>query len=132
MRRFLSLFKYMYSKSESFLMAAITYTECQAWAQILRSTFLKLILWRVNMSIEKNIHNILLGMTVPTNIIIYFCSKIKTVGGRSLLTKTRTIFITIHGFEFSYISRIHVSVTFSYYYSFCNIPEFGNNLQFKP
>ena len=33
-----------------------------------------------------------LSMTVSTNIIIYFITKIKTVGGRSLLTKTQTIF----------------------------------------
>ena len=47
------------------------------------------------------------------HIIIYFFSKIKTVGGRSFLTKTRTIFITIHSFAFSYNSKIKISVTFS-------------------
>ena len=75
------------------------------------------------MSIVKTIHNIFLRMTVSTNIIIYLFSKIKNVGGRSFLTKTRTIFITIHSLAFSYISRIQVSVTFSNIVTFHSLGE---------
>ena len=46
------------------------------------------------MSIAKNIHNILLSMTVSKDIIIYLFSKIKTVESRSLLTKSE-IFFTV-------------------------------------
>ena len=49
-------------------------------------------------------------MTVLTNIIIYLFSKIKTVGGRSCLTKTRTIFIAVHSFAYSYTYITHSSI----------------------
>ena len=62
------------------------------------------------MPIKKSIPNIFLSMTISTNIIIYFVSKIKTVGGRSILTKNCAISETKHGFAFIYISRIRVSV----------------------
>ena len=61
--------------------------------------------------LKKTISKICLSMTASTNIIIYFFTKIKTVGGRSL-KKKRTIFISKQSFAFSYISRIQVSVTF--------------------
>ena len=61
----------------------ITDTECQAMAQMLRSLFLELILLQVQMPIEKSIPNFFLSMTVSNNIINYFLSKIKTVGGRT-------------------------------------------------
>ena len=60
----------------------ITDTECQVWAQMSRSTFLKLILWRRQISIEKIITNIVLSMTASTNIIFYFYSKIRIMEGR--------------------------------------------------
>ena len=91
----------------------ITDIECQVMAQMLRSTFLELILWRVQTSIEKTIPNIFLSMMESPNIIIYFYSKIRPLIGRSVLIKTRTIFITILSFAFLYISQNQVSVTFS-------------------
>ena len=60
---------------------------------------------------KKNIATIFLNMTRSTNIIMYSFSKI-TVRGYAFFIKTSTIFITIHGFAFSYISRIQVSITF--------------------
>ena len=71
-------------------------------------------------------------MAVSTNIITYLFSKTKNTRGRSFVTKTRTIFITMHNFAFSYISRIQVSVTFRNKYGFGNIPDCRNNQQFKP
>ena len=62
------------ASSKSYLWP-ITDTECQVWTQILRSTFLKLIPWRLQMSIEKTIPNTFLIMTVSTSIIIYLFSK---------------------------------------------------------
>ena len=84
------------------------------------------------MSIEKNIHNILLSMTVSKDIIIYLFSKIKTVESRSLLTKIHCIFITMHGFAFCTYHGFKFLSRFCNNYSFSNIPELGNNHQFKP
>ena len=61
---------------------------------------------------KKNIATIFLNMTRSTNIIMYSFSKIITVRGYEFLIKTSTIFITIYGFAFSYISQIQVSITF--------------------
>ena len=47
-------------------------------------------------------------MTVSTNIIIYLFSKFKTVGGRSLLSKIRTIFITKHDLAYTNSDFCHV------------------------
>ena len=47
----------------------------KVWAHILKSSFLELILWRVQMSITKNISHIYLSMTRTTNILIYIFSK---------------------------------------------------------
>ena len=46
-----------------------------------------------------------------THIIIYFFSKVNTVagGGDAFLIKTFSIFITMHGFAFLNISRIHLN-----------------------
>ena len=77
------------------------------------------------MSIEKTIPNIFLSMTASTNIIIYFFSKIKTIRGCSFLTMQCTVlhFRTYHEIKFLYC--------FYNKYGFCNIPEFGNNQQFR-
>ena len=76
---------------------------------MLRSTFLELILWRVQISIEKTTSNIFLSMTASTNIIIYFYSNIKTVRERSL--KNKNIFIPwMHSFSFSYLSLDYLRV----------------------
>ena len=97
--------KCRYSKFKTFSMA-------HNWHLVLRLAFLELILWRVQMSIEKTISNMFLSMTVSTNII-YLFSKIRTIGSRSFLTEIRTVFIKIHSFSFSYTSRIQISFTFS-------------------
>ena len=55
---------------------------------------------------KKYISTIFLNMTRSTNIFMYSFSKIITVRGYAFIIKTSTIFITIHGFHFSYISRI--------------------------
>ena len=57
-------------------------------------------------------NNIILSMTVSTNIIYYLFSKIKTVGGCYFLMKTCTIFITIHGFAFSFCQVFVTNVAF--------------------
>ena len=84
---------------------------------------------------KKPIPNILLSMTISTNIIIYLFSNLKNVRGHSFLTKTRAIFITKHGFAFSYISRIHVSVAILYqnlkthFHTFMFLQEFNIEMQ---
>ena len=75
-----------------------------------KTTFLELFLWRVKIT-KKNIATIFLNMTRSTNIIMHSFSKIITVRGYAFLIKTRTICITKHGFAFSYISRIQVSIS---------------------
>ena len=49
----------------------ITDTECQLWEQMLKSIFLKLFLWLVQMSL-KNIATIFLNIARSTNIIYLF------------------------------------------------------------
>ena len=79
---------------------------------------------------KKTIPNILLSMTISTNIIIYLFSKLKNVRGYSFLTKTRGSFIAKHGFAFLYISRIHVSVAISdnktNFHTFMFLQEFNH------
>ena len=65
-------------------------------------------------------------------LFIYLFSKIKTVGGRSFLTKTCTILITIHSLQFHTYHKFKFLSRFHNNYGFCNIPELGNNQQFKP
>ena len=55
---------------------------CQVWAHMLRSTFLKLVLWRVQMWIIKTISNIL-NHEENTNLLFYIFYKIKIVEGLS-------------------------------------------------
>ena len=64
------------------------------------------------MSIEKTIQNIFLSIMVSTNIIIYFFSEIKTVGGYAFLTKIIISFYNNAQF------CIFVHITNS---SFCNV-----------
>ena len=59
---------------------------------------------------KKNVAKNFLNMTRYTNFNMYLFSKIKTVVGSGFLMKSHTIFITMHGFAFSYISRIQVHV----------------------
>ena len=54
-----------------------------------------------------------LSTTSSSNNIIYFYSKSKLLEVVHFLPETRTIFITMHSFAFSNISRIQVSVTLS-------------------
>ena len=61
---------------------------------------------------KTNMATIFLSLTRSTNIILYLFYKIITLRDYAFLIKTCTIFITIHGFAFSYISRIPVSITF--------------------
>ena len=76
------LFKSRYSKFETLLMA-------HYWQVSSLGTNVKINIFGIhpltsaNMSIEKTISIILLCMTASTNSIIYFYSKIKTVGGCS-------------------------------------------------
>ena len=54
-----------------------------------------------------------LPVTRANNMYLsYLFSKIITVRGYAFSIKTRTIFITIHGSAFAYISRIKVSHVF--------------------
>ena len=67
---------------------------------------------RVHMSINKTILNILISMTKTTNIIIDLFSLNQNWDVIHFQQKSATIFITLHGFAFSYISQIPVIVTF--------------------
>ena len=55
----------------------ITDTECQVWAQMVRSKFFGTHPVTVQISIEKIFSTFVFSMTVSTNIIFYFFSKIK-------------------------------------------------------
>ena len=100
---------------------------------MLRSTFLKLILWRVQISIEKTIPNIVLSMTASTNIIIYFYSKIRTVGGRLFFNENPYHFhnntqfcIFVHITKSSFC---HVFVTNT---AFVTFQDIEHNQEYKP
>ena len=106
----------------------ITDTECQVCAQMLRSAFLR----RVQISMEKTISNIFLSMTASTNIIIYFYSKIRTVGGRSFFNKNPHHFHNNTQFcIFTHITNssfCHVFVTNT---AFLTFQDIENNQEYK-
>ena len=82
----------------------------------------------MQMSIEKSIPNIFLGMSASTNIIIHFYYKIKTMGGRLFFNKK---FHNIAPFcifgQFSSFCHIFVTNT-----AFVTFQEFENNQGYKP
>ena len=100
---------FRYSKFETLLMAHNWHWVSSMGTHTKINIFETLPVTNV-MSIKKSIPNIFLSMTISSNIIIYFVSKIKTVWCRSFLTKNRAISETKHDFAHWYISRIHVSV----------------------